>query len=69
VVAVMLPLLGIGTELEGYLPSKTIHWYQRGMLRNIKDVIKAIMNQIMNPRSQYISLNKFVHRMSKEDNA
>ena len=69
VVAVMLPLIGIGTEQEGLLPSTTIHWYQRGMLRNIKDVIKAIMNQLMNPRSQYITLNKFVRRMSKEDNA
>ena len=62
-VAVILPMIGAGE-----LSIETIQWYQRGMARNMSDVIATLMDIFFPPRVWNIDRQSFLDTMCKKEN-
>ena len=57
-VAVILPMIGTGP-----LDIDTVQWYQRGMARNMSDVIAALMEIFFPPGNWNIDRYSFIDTM------
>ena len=62
-VAVILPMISVGD-----VSMETVEWYQRGMARNMSDVIEALMKIVCPSGTSNLDLDQFVEVMCQSDN-
>ena len=62
-VAIILPMIAIGS-----LSIETVQWYQRGMARNMSDVIATLMDIFIPPGVWNIDRQSFLDTMCKKEN-
>ena len=62
-VAVILPMISVGD-----VSMETVEWYQRGMARNMSDVIEALMEIVCPSGTSNLDLDQFVEVMCQSDN-
>ena len=68
-VACILPIIATGKPEEDMLDIETIQWYQRGMARNLHNVIPKLIDLLLTPGTWNVHIDTFVDIMSRSDNA